>query len=282
MLKDILKIYGEATCQTINLQKSSITFGSRVEEQKKINLQNVFGIFDEGGAGTYLGLPECFSESKVELFSFIKDMLKTRLSGWFARSLSLGGKEVLLKAVAMALPVYAMSCFKLTKTTISNITSAMSDFWWSSFEHKRQMHWVSWEKMCLSKANGGLGFKDMECFNQALLAKQAWKILQEPDSLLAKFIKSRYFPEENFLDASLGDRPSYAWRSIVWGRSLLRQGLRKQVGNGASMRVWLDLWLYDQEWRAPYRRQLLFNPGLWVSDLIDFPNRCWNLNTLHD
>lgn len=89
-------------------------------------------IFKEKGAGTYLGLPECFSDSKIDMFDFIKDRLKSCFSGWFPRSLSKGGKEILLKAVAMAMHVYVMSCFKLAKTTCGNLTSAMVDFWWST------------------------------------------------------------------------------------------------------------------------------------------------------
>lgn len=67
---------------------------------------------------SYLGLHVCVSESKTEILAYIYDRLKDRLSGWFARLLSLGGKEVMLKAVAMAMPVYAMSCFKLTKSLV--------------------------------------------------------------------------------------------------------------------------------------------------------------------
>lgn len=81
VLKKILKVYGEATWQTINLMKSSMTFGAKIEEQRKVNLQNQMGIFSERGAGTYLGLPECFSGLKIQLLDYIKDRLKIGSQG---------------------------------------------------------------------------------------------------------------------------------------------------------------------------------------------------------
>lgn len=77
------------------------------------------------------------------MLDYIFDRLKSKLSGWFARTLSLSGKEILLKVVAMALPVYAMSCFKLPITTCEKITGAMADFWWQYVEHKKKIHWIS-------------------------------------------------------------------------------------------------------------------------------------------
>lgn len=129
---------------------------------------------------------------------FISDRLKSRLSSGTKRILFLGGKEVLLKSVAMALPVYAMSCFRLTKNQCQQITSAMAQFWWNENEGKYKMHRVSWEKICKSKTRGGLGFKDICRFNQALLAKQAWRLLDAPNSLVSWIYKAKYFAGKPF------------------------------------------------------------------------------------
>jgi len=58
-----------------------------------------------------------------------------------------------------------------------------------------------------------------------MLAKQGLRILQEPSSLTAQIQKAKYFPKASFLEASLGYRPSFAWRSIFNARALLSHGL---------------------------------------------------------
>lgn len=166
-----MKLYGDASGKVINRFKSSIIFGSKVLRDTKEVIKEALD--KEGGEGTYLGLPESLKGSKRKILSFIREKLQGRLKGWFTKSLSQGGKEILLKSTAMALPVYAMSIFKLPKDLCEKITSAMIELWWSSGENKKKISWVAWKKLCLSKEDGGLGFHDIARFNQALLAKQA-------------------------------------------------------------------------------------------------------------
>ena len=182
----------------------------------------------------------------------------------------------------MAMPVYVMSCFKLTKKSCENLTKAVADFWWNSLEHQRKIHWLSWTEMCLAKEQGGLGFKYIQSFSQALLAKQAWRILNQLESLFARVFKSRYFVDFDFLSAKNGPRPSYAWRSIQWSKELLSQGLRKDLGDGRSVYVWTDAWIEGNERRRPLMKNIFVDIMLKVSDLIDFQNKCWDLEKLEE
>lgn len=80
---------------------------------------------------------------------------------------------------------------------------------------KNKMAWLSWENMCSSKENGGLGFCDLKAFNLALLTKQGWHLQNNHGSLVHRVFQAHYFPCTDFLHAELGSKPSYAWRSIM-------------------------------------------------------------------
>lgn len=107
---------------------------------------------------------KCLSGSKQQHLGCKKDSIQSKLTGWYAKNLSQGGKDILLKSVVMALPVYAMSCFKLSKGTIHKLTSMMMEFWWNNTKSHNKIHWLSYDKLTLPKAIGGFDFKDLESF----------------------------------------------------------------------------------------------------------------------
>ena len=77
-----------------------------------------------------------------------------------------------------------------------------------------------------------MGFRDIHAFNLAMIAKQAWRLIQGEPSLFFKVYKARYFPNSSFMDADLGANPSFVWRSSLEARELIRAGTAWTVGDG--------------------------------------------------
>ena len=139
--------------------------------------------------------------------------------------------------MAQAVPTYTMGCFQLPKTLCHDLESMMRSFWWRKRDKENKIAWVSWRKMCRSKLHDGMGFRNIQAFNLAMLAKQAWKILSNPNSLMAQVFKAKYFPYGDILNLKLGSNPSYAWRSIHNSLEVIRRGTRWRVGNGRRIHI---------------------------------------------
>ncbi|XP_062009805.1 uncharacterized mitochondrial protein AtMg00310-like [Rosa rugosa] len=101
-----------------------------------------------------------------------------------------------------------------------------------------------------------MGFQDLYAHNLALLAKQGWRILSNPSSLVGRLFKARYFPHSDFLSAPIARSPSACWRGIYTAQPTLKRGVRWQVGDGAMIRIWEDAWL---------PRPVLFRP-VWYGN----------------
>ncbi|CAL2259944.1 unnamed protein product [Prunus armeniaca] len=118
-----------------------------------------------------------------------------------------------------------------------------------------------------------MGFRSLQGCNLALLAKQSWRILDEPNSLWVRVLKGRYFPNRYFRDAVKGGRASLAWASILDVRNIIMQG-----AHGSSTRIWMDKWilhLYGNRVQPVLRAKL--NMDMNVEDIIDHENGIWNL-----
>jgi hypothetical protein len=151
--------------------------------------------------------------------------------------MSMAAKEILIKAIAQAIPTYAMACFDLSKTLCDDISRLVCHYWWSQNDDTEKMHWVGWEKMKMSKDEGGLGFRDLYTFNLAMLAKQGWRLIQAPDSLCARVLRAKYFPDGNLLMARPETGMSYVWRSILKGIEVLKGGIIWGIGDGSKVRI---------------------------------------------
>jgi ribonuclease HI len=275
-IEEILDRYERASGQKINMEKTAIYFSKNTPPGTKEEILSRVSATQVQSFELYLGLPALIGRSRISSFNHIKGRIWAKLNGWKEKFLTQAGKEVLLKAVIQAIPTYTMSVFSLPKTLTKEINSIMGKFWWSFKENFNKVAWMSWKKMGRSKDTGGLGYRDLESFNRAMLAKQCWRLLNWPDSLAARVLKEKYYPGGPFLDSNLGKKPSYAWRSIWQAKPLLQEGLIWRVGNGLRIDMWKDKWIPISPHKILDPVRIIPNDAK-VADIINQEANWWNI-----
>jgi len=93
------------------------------------------------------------------------------------------------------------------------------------------------------KIKGCMGFRDLQSFNLAILAKQVWRLLCDPDSLCARVLRARYYLDGNLLKARMRNGSSYTWQNILAGLECFKQGYIWRVGDGSRINIWEDHWI---------------------------------------
>jgi hypothetical protein len=156
-----LKRYERCTGQLINSSKCSIMFGTGCMHLEREKVKEIMGVDTVVVDEKYLGLPTPEGRITKDKFKSTKEKMVSKFTNWVERNMSAGAKEVLIKSVAQAIPVYIMGIFRLSRTLCNEMTQLIRYFWWGEKAGQRKIHWIAWDKLLVPKGRGGMGFRDL-------------------------------------------------------------------------------------------------------------------------
>ncbi|KAK1609392.1 hypothetical protein QYE76_033065 [Lolium multiflorum] len=165
----------------------------------------------------YLGLPLSPTKLPISAYAPLIRSFDRRLSGWQALLLSSGGCLVLCNVVLNNLASYYMCSYLLPQGMLESIDKRRRAFFWTgkdSCSGARCL--ISWDKVLLSKQEGGFSVKDLH-----------WK--------------NRQHSAQDLGDAT--SSPSFLDKIVHECLPLYRSITRATVVSGSSTAFWLDKWL---------------------------------------
>uniref|UniRef100_A0A803PSI7 Reverse transcriptase domain-containing protein n=1 Tax=Cannabis sativa TaxID=3483 RepID=A0A803PSI7_CANSA len=170
IVKEAFQRFSEATGLIANKAKSTVFFGG-IPISCKQRLANILQMEEGSFPLKYLGVYLRPTKWRSADCGIILDKLHKNLHTWASRNLSFARRAQLIHSILLGIRNYWMGLFLLPRNIMAAIDKCCSDFLWGSKGNRSKFHIPSWEKVCLPKNSGGLGFREGKIWNIALMAK---------------------------------------------------------------------------------------------------------------
>ena len=151
---------------------------------------------------------------KVDFWRPIIHKIKANLSMWKGKLLSMAGRLCLIKLVIIASPLFYLSFFKAPKQLCKTIRTIQSNFFWGWNSEGKKIHWVAWNRVCRPVEKGGLGYKDVQKFNFALLAKWKCRLRTGEEGAWRDVIESKYGNWRKMKDSMVERKSCHWWKNL--------------------------------------------------------------------
>ncbi|GJU81649.1 RNA-directed DNA polymerase, eukaryota [Tanacetum coccineum] len=252
----ILHCFSLLSGLTINIRKSHL-LGVGLPDDRVAAAASNLGCSVMKTPFKYLGVMVGGNTSKIQAWDEVIGKLKARLSKWKLKTLSVGGRLTLLKAVLGSTPIYNMSIYKVPKSVLHTMESLRRNFFNGVQADERNITWIKWPKVLASKKYGGLGVSSFYALNRALLFKWVWRFISAEKSLWCRFIKAMHGNSLLKLSHFRGSTWNVIMREVF---SLKERGIdlishcRIRLGDGLRTQFWNDVWVGDSQLRHLFPR----------------------------
>ncbi|XP_071741061.1 uncharacterized protein [Rutidosis leptorrhynchoides] len=274
----ILKCFELASGLKVNFHKSCL-YGVGADSGEIDMLANRMGCQACKFPFIYLGLPIGAKMKKISDWNSVIEKFKKRLSEWKMRTLSFGGRLVLLKSVLNSLPLYYLALFRAPPCVLKLLESVRRIFFLGGDFSGSKISWVKWAYTCLPYGAGGLNIGSLKGKNLALLGKWWWRFKIETNCLWTKIIRSIYG-----IDGGLRSGVGLAHLSAsgIWYNIILvgnniedcqvafKTSFKKSIGDGRNTLFWNDNWCGSESFKNMFPRLYMLesNKDALVSDRI--------------
>ncbi|GMI86289.1 hypothetical protein HRI_002298200 [Hibiscus trionum] len=280
VIEDILAEFGSSSGHRVSKQKTQIWFSPNTDPMVKDSICASLGFQVVENLGKYLGVPVIHKRVTRADYSFIIDKLRSRLSGWVAKTLSLAGRATLAKSVLSSIYVYFMQSTLLPKGVCDDIEKIVRQFVWGNSTFDRKISLVNWEVLRQPMENGGLGFRNMYAYNVAFVHKVGFTFISKPNTLWVSLLRQKYRIVEMCPHSIRRSTGSPLWRALTNHWDSIRSSIAWSLGNDHSVSLLDDVWIPSL---GPLRTYTLLHAEeldtLSIPDLIN-ANGTWNLDLL--
>jgi len=239
-LKALLHSFAASTGLHVNYRKSHM-YPINVSQEKLQHLASTFGCDIGSMPFTYLGLPMGTTKPRMEDLTPMMDRVERRLSAC-STWLSYSGRLQMLNSAITPITTYAMCTVKLPKGVIDNIDRARKQCLWRGNDANRKKggNLVAWETVMMPKEKGGLGVLNLRLHNDALLMKHLSKFYNKANLPWVQLIWSKYYTHK--VPHAAREVGSFWWKDVLRLNIIFRGIAKCELGNGASVCFWDDLW----------------------------------------
>ncbi|XP_060972343.1 uncharacterized protein LOC115710535 [Cannabis sativa] len=246
-----------ATGLTANATKSSIYFGGVSDDTKKL-LKGIAKMEEGSFPLKYLGVNLRPTKWKASDCGGIINKIQKNLHCWSSRHLSFAGKAQLINSILLGIRSYWMSIFILPQKVTKEIDKLCRNFLWGSSLNQRKLHFSSWEKICLPKNHGGIGVRESQKWNVAMMARYIWALSTKQDSLWIRWVDAVYMKgEEYFWSFTPCQDMSWYFRKLVNLRDKIDKQAVYDAGISGKFRIGK---FYNSLISAP---QVLYHKDVW-------------------
>ncbi|GMH30433.1 hypothetical protein Nepgr_032276 [Nepenthes gracilis] len=191
----------------------------------------------------YLGVPLISTRLSVRDCTILTEKITRRIKSWKNRWLSFGGRLQLVASILSSVHLYWASIFILPKSILKQIDCIKRRFLWNGSSEGKTNAKVAWADICYPKSEGGLGLKNLQAQNKALICKLLWRILsKDPDSAWSSWVHKTRIKDRCIWTLKVPDSAPWSWKKIMNLRPVMCAHTSKIIGDGMDTFVWQDHW----------------------------------------